>query len=221
MPTALITGANRGIGLELARQLAQRGTEVIGVCRESSADLESLGVVVEAGVDITSDEDVDGLAGRLEGKKLDLLINNAGVLKRITLDEPNFFEECQRQFEVNALGALRVTRTLRTHLAAGAKVAVITSRLGSVSDNSSGAHYAYRMSKAALNMAGKSLSIDLAPRNVAVCILHPGFVRTGMTGGRGNLDAPDAAAGLLARIDELSLETTGGFWHSQGERLPW
>lgn len=221
MPTALITGANRGIGLELARALTERGTEVIGVCREPSAELTSLGVRVESGVEITSEESVDALASRLADTKLDLLINNAGVLRRVGLDDADLFEECRRQFEINALGALRVTRALRKNLAEAAKVALITSRMGSIDDNTSGAHYAYRMSKAALNMAGKSLAIDLAPQNVAVCILHPGFVRTDMTGGRGNLDASEAAAGLLARIDDLSLESSGGFWHSSGERLPW
>jgi NAD(P)-dependent dehydrogenase (short-subunit alcohol dehydrogenase family) len=220
MSTTLITGANRGIGLELARQCAARGDTVIAVCRRPSAELEKLGVRIESGVDVTSDEDVAGLAQRLAYTDIHLLINNAGLLKRIGLENLDF-DEIRRQFEVNALGPLRVTAALLPRLGEGAKIALITSRMGSIDDNTSGSHYAYRMSKAALNMAGASLAYDLRERGIAVAILHPGYVRTDMTEGRGFIDADESAAGLLARIEELSLETTGGFWHANGERLPW
>lgn len=93
--------------------------------------------------------------------------------------------------------------------------------MGSIGDNGSGGHYGYRMSKAALNMAGVSLAHDLRPRGIAVAILHPGYVRTDMTGGGGHIDPPEAARGLLQRLDELTLESTGSFWHANGERLPW
>jgi NAD(P)-dependent dehydrogenase (short-subunit alcohol dehydrogenase family) len=220
MTTALITGANRGIGLELCRQLAARGDRVIGVCRRSSPELDALGVRVESGVDLTSDEDVRALAERLADQPLDLLINNAGVLSRVDLDNLDF-DEIRRLFEINSLAPLRVTAALLPRMNDGGKIAIITSRMGSIADNSSGGSYAYRMSKAAVNMAGASLAVDLQPRNIAVAILHPGFVRTGMTQNRGNVEPHEAAAGLLARIDELTLDTSGGFWHASGERLPW
>ena len=217
---ALVTGANRGIGLELVRQLSARGDEVIAVCRKPSAELEATGVRIEAGVDVTSDADVAALAGRLEGTNLDLVINNAGILRRTTLDALDL-DSVREQFEVNAIGPLRLTSALLPRLGQGSKVAIITSRMGSISDNSSGSHYGYRMSKAAVNMAGASLARDLEPKGVAVALLHPGFVRTEMTGGNGMIDADESAKGLIARIDELDLEHSGGFWHTNGESLPW
>src|SRR4029079_17985726 len=115
------------------------------------------------------------------------------------------------QLEVNALAPLLVTKALLPCMKSGAKVALITSRMGSIGDNTSGGYYGYRMSKAALNAAGMSLAHDLKPRGIAVVMLHPGAVRTGMTGGHGQIEAKDAVRGLLARIDELKLETTGRF----------
>ena len=220
MATALVTGANRGIGLELARQLDERGDEVIAVCRSSSGELDGLGVEVVEGVDVTSEASVRDLAGRLEGRALDVLVNNAGVLSKQTLDDLDF-DGIRRQFEVNSLGPLRLTAALLPGLREGSKVAIVTSRMGSIEDNTSGGSYGYRMSKAAVNMAGRSLAEDLKGRGIAVVLLHPGFVRTGMTGGQGLIDPPESAAGLLQRIDELSMETTGTFRHANGERLPW
>ncbi len=220
MPTALVTGANRGIGLEICRQLAERGWSIIAVCRKPSASLESLGPRIEAGVDVSSDASVAALARRLAGEKLDLIVNNAGILSDESLGDLDF-DRIRRQLEVNALGPLRVTHALLANLAPGSKVAIVTSRMGSIADNTSGGRYGYRMSKAAVNMAGVSLAHDLRGRGVAVALLHPGFVRTDMTGGNGLIDPPAAAAGLLARIDALTLESSGGFWHSNGERLPW
>ncbi len=217
---ALVTGANRGIGLELVRQLVARGEDVIAVCRKPSAELERLGVRIESGVDVSRDDDVAGLAERLEGTQLDLVINNAGILRRTTLDAMDL-DSVREQFEVNALGPLRLTAALLPRLGEGSKVAIITSRMGSIADNTSGSHYGYRMSKAAVNMAGASLARDLAPRGIAVALLHPGFVRTEMTGGNGMIDADESARGLLARIDELDLDRSGGFWHTNGESLPW
>lgn len=220
MATSLVTGANRGIGLELCRQLMSRGDQVIAVCRNSSAELVSLAVRVEAGVDVASDADVDGLAKRLNGVNLDLLINNAGMLAHESLEDMSF-QSMREQFEVNSLGPLRVITRLLGNLSRGSKVAIITSRMGSIADNSSGSRYGYRMSKAAVNMAGVSLAHDLRGRGIAICLLHPGYVRTAMTGFEGYMDPPESAQGLLARVDALTMEGSGGFWHSQGERLPW
>lgn len=220
MATALVTGANRGIGLELCRQLAARGDQVIAVCRKAGPDLDKLGVRVEQGVNVADADSVKALARRLEGVSLDLLVNNAGVLGHEGLDHLDF-EAIRRQFEVNALGPLRVTAALLPLLSKGSKVAIVSSRMGSIADNSSGGSYGYRMSKAAVNAAGRSLANDLAMRGIAVVILHPGFVRTAMTGHNGMVDPPESARGLLARIDELGLESTGRFMHMSGEELPW
>ncbi len=221
MATYLITGANRGIGLEYCRQLTERGDRAIAVCRTPSPELQGLGIAIEAGVDITSDAAVADLAQRLEQTPVDGLINNAGILKRNTLDALDF-DSMRQQFEVNALGALRVTQALLPNLRAGAKVILMTSRMGSIADNTSGSSYGYRMSKVALSMAGKSLSIDLKPRGIAVGILHPGLVQTAMTQfASGGISPETAVKGLLARMDALTLENTGTFWHANGEVLPW
>jgi len=218
--TTLVTGANRGIGLELTRIYTARGHQVIAACRATSPALDDLNVQVEAGVDVTSAEAVDALAKRLRGRALDLLVLNAGVLHRETLDAMDF-DSIRHQFDVNALGPLRIVHALQASLGEGSKIAIITSRMGSITDNSSGARYGYRMSKAAVNMAGVSLSHDLRPRGVSVGLLHPGFVRTEMTGGNGNWNADEAARALTERIDELNLDRSGSFRHANGEALPW
>jgi NAD(P)-dependent dehydrogenase (short-subunit alcohol dehydrogenase family) len=218
--TVCITGANRGIGTELARQYSNRGDHVVAACRASSDRLRQLGVEVVDGVDVTDDGEVARLVEALDGRTVDVLVNNAGVLTDESLDDLDF-DRMRRQFEVNSLGPLRVTAALRGNLGRGSKVAIITSRMGSIDDNTSGGRYGYRMSKAAVNMAGRSLAHDLKDAGVAVVILHPGFVRTDMTGHQGLVDAPESATGLIARIDGLSLETSGSFLHANGEPLPW
>ena len=221
MKTYLVTGANRGIGYEYCRQLHAQGNTVIAVCRDASEELKQLGVQVEEGIDITSDASVAGLKTRLGDRTIDVLINNAGILKRVTLENLDF-DSIREQFEVNALGALRVTRFLLPNLRAGSKVVIMTSRMGSIGDNTSGSSYGYRMSKVALSMAGKSLAHDLKRQGIAVAILHPGLVQTRMTNfTSGGITPEESVKGLLARISELTLENTGTFWHSNGEVLPW
>ena len=148
---------------------------------------------------------------------------NAGVLERESLgdiDEAGF-DSMRRQFEVNALGPLRVAQALLDNLADGAKVGIVTSRMGSVADNGSGGRYGYRASKAAVNAIGKSLAVDLQPRGIAVFLLHPGYVATDMVGGTGDVSPEQAAAQLVERLDGLTLEQTGTFWHANGSPLPW
>ncbi len=221
MATYLITGTNRGIGKELCKQVHSKGNKVIAVCRESDGELETLGISVETGVDITSEQDINGLVNRLQGVKLDVLINNAGIVERKSnyLDDLDF-DSIRKQFEVNAIGTLRLTHALLPLIESGGKIAIITSRMGSIDDNTSGGSYGYRMSKVAVSMAGKSLSVDLKPKGIAVAILHPGLISTRMTNFTG-LPPAEAAENLLARIDELNLENTGTFWHAKGEVLPW
>jgi len=221
MSTVLITGANRGLGLAFARALRARGDEVIGTAREpaNAEELAALGATVEE-LEVTDDASVASLAERLEGKPIDLLINNAGILRRDRIEsfEP---ETVLRQFDVNALGPLRVTRALlpNLRLADAPKIVSITSRMGSVEDNSSGGFYGYRASKAALNAVIKSLSIDLDPWPVVV--IHPGYVRTRMTGNQGDLSADEAVERMLPLIDHLEASQSGKFFHRDGHELPW
>ena len=221
MATYLVTGANRGIGYEYCRQLQARGDVVIAVSRTASEELKQLGVQVEEGIDITSDTSIADLRTRLGDTAIDVLINNAGILKRVTLEDLDF-DSIREQFEVNAIGPLRVTQALLPLLHAGSKIVLMTSRMGSIADNTSGSSYGYRMSKVALSMAGKSLAHDLEPRGIAVAILHPGLVQTRMTNfTSGGITPEESVKGLLARIDALTLENTGTFWHANGEVLPW
>jgi NAD(P)-dependent dehydrogenase (short-subunit alcohol dehydrogenase family) len=220
MKTALITGANRGIGLALAQQLKNDGCEIIGVCRESSDELANVARQVITGIDVTSEDDVARLEREISGTDLDLLINNAGLLEDNVLGSIDF-DSIERMMQVNAYAPLRVTQALMDSLKPGAKIGLITSRMGSIEDNDSGGRYGYRASKAALNAFGKSLAIDLKPRDIAVAILHPGYVQTRMVGFRGMITTEEAAQGLVDRLNELTLENSGTFWHSNGEVLPW
>lgn len=224
----IVTGANRGIGLALTTLYKNRGSKVMAVCRQSSKELEDLGVQVIENVDVREYESMKHVVNGLQGFPVSLLINNSGVLRRDSLKALDF-DEAALQFDVNALGPLRVTTALLPFMITGgpivgkasSKIVIISSRMGSVSDNSSGNMYGYRMSKSAANMAGKSLALDLSADGIAVGVLHPGFVRTGMTGGAGMIDTKESATGLVARIDELSLDNTGSFWHTNGELLQW
>lgn len=221
--TVLITGANRGIGLALAHLYHARNWQVIGVCRsrgDEVAELTGVASRVIDGIDVVQAADVERLRQELADTRLDVLINNAGLLREDTLGELNI-DDLRAQMEVNAFAPLLVTEALLPNLSSGSKVINITSRMGSIADNGSGGFYGYRASKAALNALGRSLAMDLKPRGIAVAQLHPGMVKTRMIDFTGQLTPEQAAAGLLERIDELTLDHTGGFWHSNGEELPW
>ena len=223
MSTCLVTGANRGIGLALCRQLAARGDDVIAVCRQTSPELAALVAEVIDGVDVGEPATVRALPERLAGRRIDMLINNAGVGRWRSDDllSDETLEEILLQFRVNSIGPVIVTQALLPLLTDDARVGIVTSRMGSIADNTSGGTYGYRMSKAAVNAAGKSLALDLADRGIAVALLHPGYVQTDMTSGRGDVDADHAAAGLIARLDALTPANSGSFWHANGDILPW
>ena len=220
MRTALIIGANRGIGLELARTYRGLDYHVMATCRAPSEALEALDIQVIEGVDVGRSECGDRLRQAIGDAPVDLLVHNAGLLRPDALANLDY-QSVRLQFEINALGPLRVVEALVPNMAGGGRIALITSRMGSIEDNTSGGMYGYRMSKAALNMAGKSLSLDLSNRGIAVVTLHPGFVKTDMTGGQGLIEAPESAALLVQRIEELTLDDTGRFLHASGEVLPW
>ena len=221
MSTYLITGSNRGIGLELCKQIIERGDEVIATCRKASSDLKNLGVRIEEDIDISSEVSINNLRKALSGVELDCLIHNAGIYEFNSID--NFDpESIIRQFVVNALSPLSMTKSLKGLLKKYSKIGFITSRMGSIGDNSSGSSYGYRMSKVALSMAAKSLSRDLLKEDIYVAILHPGLVSTRMTGFTKNgISTEESVNGLLKRIDSLNKNNTGTFWHTNGEILPW
>lgn len=217
----LVTGANRGIGLSWARAFRKREARVIGTAREPGAadDLRDIGAQVEE-LDVTDDASVAMLAERLVGVPIDLLILNAGILRRDTADSVDA-ALMMRQFDTNALGPLRVALALRPNLALAEKPAVIamTSRMGSIADNTSGGFYGYRTSKAALNAVMKSISIDFAPWPVVV--VHPGYIATRMTGNQGDLGPDEAVDRMLSIVDRLDESMTGRFYHRDGHELPW
>lgn len=220
MATWVVTGGNRGIGLELCRQAHERGEDVVAACRRSSPELATIGCRVVEDIDVARDDAGTALDGALGDAAVDVLVCNAGILLHESLDALDL-EGARRQFEVNTLGPLRVVSALLPRLGPGAKVGLVSSKAGSIGDGPSGGMYGYRMSKAALNMAGANLAHELAPRGIHVVVLHPGFVRTEMTGGAGGVDPAESAAGLIARIDELDAAGSGRFVHANGDEIPW
>lgn len=223
MLTTLVTGANRGIGLELCRYLSQAGHQVIGVCRQSSADLQALDLTVIEGIDVGQPDcgaDLSQALAQAKVTQLDWLINNAGAMQRTALN-PLDFEAIENQMQINAYGPLRVTQACLPLLVSGSKIGIISSRMGSLADNSSGGHYGYRMSKAAINMAGVSLAVDLKAQGIAVALIHPGYVQTDMTQQQGHIRPDVSAQGIIERMQALSLENSGQFWHMNGQQLPW
>lgn len=216
----VITGITGGIGQAMAKIYCERQVKVTGLCRRPMPELEELGCELFTDFDVTDPVCHQKAFEALGPDSVDILINNAGVLVPQTLDHLDP-EGIRKQFEVNALGPLLLTHALLPSLKKGAKVAMISSRMGSIEDNTSGGAYGYRASKVALNMFSRSLAHDLAPEKIWVGILHPGYVRTKMTGNNGLIDPEVAAAGLIKLIDEASQETSGTFWHSNGSPLPW
>lgn len=223
MNTVVIIGANRGIGLALVLLHVARGDRVIGVCRHDSEALSASGALVHAGVDVTDAAALAALVKKLEGVRISRLWLNAGILERERLGaiDAAAVASLRKQFEVNTLGPLLMTQALVGNLVSGAKVGIMTSRMGSIADNESGGYYGYRASKAAVNAVGKSLAVDLRPSGVAVFLFHPGYVATDMVGGSGDITPAVAAERLTAVMDRLDIEDTGSFWHSNGSALPW
>lgn len=220
MPSVVITGANRGIGLALAQYYSAQNWHVVALCRTSSAELAATGAQVITGLEVKNTHSFTQLAQELKHSSVDVLINNAGILRPEhlgALDSASMAE----QFIVNALAPIKIAEAFLPLLNPGAKVAFITSRMGSIADNTSGGYYGYRMSKAALNAGAKSFCEDVKSRNIAVGILHPGYVQTAMVNFGGDISAEVCAGRLAQRINELNMSNTGSFWHSNGELLPW
>jgi len=216
----VVTGANKGIGLNFCKQYSAQGYRVTAVVRTPSEELQALDVKIISNIDVSNADDVATLANYLQGDKIDILINNAGIFHNETLADMDF-AAIEKQISVNSIAPIRITHALQQSLGIDAKVAMITSRMGSIADNGSGGYIGYRMSKAALNAASVSLAHELKDKKIAVGLFHPGFVQTQMVNFAGDISPETAAERLIKRIDELNLSNTGGFWHSNGETLPW
>ena len=229
--TLLVTGANRGLGLEFARQYAADGWQVYAACRapNDAKDLQkaaaaSGGHMHLLAFDVTDATSVRSAAGALGGEAIDVLINNAGVggprnerLGRLD------YAAWERVLDVNTLGPMRVTEAFVDNVAKSRekKVVTITSGMGSIADNTSGGSYAYRTSKAAVNMVVKSLSLDLAPRGIVCIVMNPGWVRTDMGGARGTLSPAESIKAMRAVIAGLKPGDTGKFFNYDGKNYPW
>jgi NAD(P)-dependent dehydrogenase (short-subunit alcohol dehydrogenase family) len=222
--TVLITGANRGIGLEYARQFAAKGYQVIGTARDP-ADAKELSEVADRieQLDVTDPASVAGLAKRLDGNPIDILVNNAGVFDRgdVSLDKVDF-QMMERTLAVNALGPLRVVQSLLPNLRKGKRKTIVSmsSQLGSI-ENSNGRWYAYRSSKAALNQINKTLSAELGAEGFVCVVLHPGWVRTDMGGPGATYSPEESVSGLVAVIEKLGPADNGRFYDFKGNPIPW
>jgi NAD(P)-dependent dehydrogenase (short-subunit alcohol dehydrogenase family) len=219
MPTVLITGATRGIGLEFARQYGMEGWRVIATARApaEARDLNATGARVEA-LDAADPASIAALASRLGGEPVDVLIANAGIYPP-GLDAAGW----SAAFATNCIGPTLLAQALRANLRAGdlRRIVAISSLMGSIADNSSGGSIAYRSSKAALNAAWHSLAIELAPDGIVAAVLHPGWVQTDMGGPRAQIDTYASVSGLRQVIANLSSEQNGDFFNYDGQRLPW
>ena len=219
MKTIMITGANRGIGLALATQYVERGDLVIACCRKATPSLVKLDLELVENLDVSSWKAVKQLGPALENREIDVLVNNAGILYEETIHDMDF-ETIREQFNVNALGPLMTTQSVLPSLRAGSVVVMMSSQAGSMSDNSNGGLYGYRMSKAALHAATVSLSRDLKRRGVGVIAVHPGLVATLMTKNKG-MTPEDSAKEVIYSIDKFKFEDTGKFFHANGTSLDW
>jgi NAD(P)-dependent dehydrogenase (short-subunit alcohol dehydrogenase family) len=220
----VITGANRGIGLALAKKLAARGEEVHGTAR-SPKDAKELattrGVTVHA-LDVRDDASALELARSLGPAGIDVLVNNAGIASGWENLSSFDAKLALEVFDTNAVGVIRVTRALLPQLrAAKGKVFHVSSGMGSIGDNRMGGAYGYRMSKAALNMAGRTLAIELAGDKVASIVVEPGWVKTDMGGSGATITADESASQLIALFDRLGMESTGKFFRRDGDVFPW
>jgi len=227
MPTVLITGANRGLGLEFARQYAADGWHVIATCRDpaNARDLKKMDGSIEIhALDVTDHAQVQDLARTLKRKAIDLLLNSAGIYgpRPVPFGDVDY-EAWAEVFNVNAMAPLKVCECFVDHVArSDLKLMVaVSSRMGSIGGNDTGASYIYRSSKAALNQVMKTLSIDLAPREITVVVLHPGWVRTDMGGPSAQIDALESVTGMHKVIAGLDRADNGRFFNYDGTEIPW
>lgn len=226
----LVTGANRGIGLEFVRQLVGRGESVVATARHPDEAVELRAIAAGAGdrveilrLDVSNLEDLEQLRVRFAERSLDVLINNAGMMEWAGALGALDYDVIRRSMEVNVYGPLRVVEAVLPALkrAGGAKIANLTSKMGSMTDNSSGGSYAYRMSKAALNMATRSMAVDLKRDKIIAFVMHPGWVQTRMGGQSALIDVETSTTALLEIIDGATGAESGRFWEWNGQEIGW
>ena len=219
MPHVLITGANRGLGLEFARQYKEAGWDVVATARQSSAELEALGVRVET-LDMQDLEAVEKFGDRLD--RLDLLIANAGTYGPRAATSAAEARQWGETFVTNTIAPFLLAESVLPLVeASSGKVIAVSTKMGSIEDNTSGGFIAYRSSKAALNAAWRNLAIEVRTRGVAAAVLHPGWVQTRMGGTSAPLEPEESVAGMRKVIDGLTLEQSGGFFSYDGTMVPW
>lgn len=230
LTTVLITGANRGIGLEFARQYLARGDRVLATCRDvkAASALQQLGAnhkqLVVLQLDAANDESIAAFPQQLQGEAVDIFINNAGVYgPRDGKFGKVARADWQHVLQVNSVAPLLLTQALMANLNKGKlkKLVYLTSKMGSIADNGGGGHYIYRSSKAALNMVVKSLAIDLAGAGFIAAVLHPGWVKTDMGGPNAQIDTLTSVNGMIKVIDGLDQQQSGGFFNYDGSVIPW
>jgi NAD(P)-dependent dehydrogenase (short-subunit alcohol dehydrogenase family) len=231
MPSTLITGGNRGLGLEFARQYAAEGWQVYATCRDPNsaselhrlADASDYKVQIMA-LDVTDLASVKTAAKELEGQAIDLLLNNAGVggPRGQTIGNIDY-DAWANVLDVNTLGPLRVSEAFVDHVAESERklIVTLTSGMGSIADNTSGGAFAYRSSKAAVNMVMRSLAIDLAPRGITCVVINPGWVRTDMGGPHGTQTPAESVTKLRRLIDNLKPIHSGKFFNHDGREYAW
>ncbi|MEX1204441.1 MAG: SDR family oxidoreductase [Dongiaceae bacterium] len=226
MPSVLVTGGNRGIGLEFVRQYAAEGWRVHAACRrpETARELAAVeGDVAVHRLDVADDRQIATLAELLADEALDILVNNAGVGgPREGFGETDTAAWLE-VFRANSIAPLHMAERFIDHLMRGRRKLIVslTSRMGSIADNTGGGYYIYRSSKAALNAAMKSLAIDLAPRGVTVVVFHPGWVKTDMGGPGAQITPQASVAGMRKKIAALGLADSGRFFNYDGGAIPW
>ncbi len=228
MATVLITGTSRGIGLEFTKQYAKDGWQVIACCRdpERALALQSLAKLqanIElVNLDVADFAQIDTVAAQLKDIPIDLLINNAGVYPESSFNDTDF-QDWAAAFKINSMAPFKMAQAFLPNLVQShlKKIVTLTSKMGSIDDNTSGSGYIYRASKVAANMVMKSLSLDLASRGIAVGILHPGWVITDMGGPNGLIDAITSVTGLRRVINNLTLENSGRFIAYDGTEIAW
>jgi NAD(P)-dependent dehydrogenase (short-subunit alcohol dehydrogenase family) len=219
MPTVLITGANRGIGLEFVRQYAAEGWDVIATARQSSPELDALGIHVEP-LDLSDPDAVVGFSDKISGP-LDLFIANAGTSQPMDTRTAQDARDWQKMMMVNVIAPFQLAQTLLPHLGeARGKAVCISSGMGSIGDNSGG-WIPYRTSKAALNMAWSCLAIEAKPLAVTTAALSPGWVKTRMGGAGAEITTGESVGDMRKLIDRLTIDDTGKFLRRDGSELPW
>lgn len=221
MKKVFITGANRGIGLEFARQLSAKDFEIYAAVRNPSDELAEVpNTQVFTGIDLENLETITYFFNTHELPKFDWIILNAGIFLETPLQDLDI-SLVEKQIKVNTIAPLMLVQKLLPYIKEGTRISLVTSLMGSISDNSSGGYYGYRMSKAALNMMGKNLAIDLKNKGAMVCLLHPGYVKTQMSDFMGNVPPESSVLGMIRIIEGLTLLSSGSFYHYQGKPLPW